>query len=264
MSALLWTDPPLLGGGSALFPWIGIGLLGLWHGVNPAMGWLLAAALGLQEGGARRAWRALPPLAMGHALAVAAAVLLAMALGLVIPPHVLKWIVGGIMAGYGGLLLLRRRHPRFGGMRMSGRDLIVWSFLMAGAHGAGLMVLPFVMDVPAPARGEAGADLPDAASSPWTVPADGHAHHLAAVTGPGAPDAARKGALAGASLLPPEAALVAAAVAVHTGVYLLATGLLAMLVVKWWGLSLLRSLWVDLDRIWAVALILTGILTPLL
>jgi hypothetical protein len=234
MTALLLMDPSPMGGGSGAWGWAALALLGAWHGINPAMGWLFAAALGLQEKQAGAAWRALPPLAVGHALAVGAALAVALLLGFAVSPTVVRWTVAATLVGYGGFRLLRRGHPRFGGMQVGARDLTVWSFLMASVHGAGLMVLPIVLGGP---HGREAAQ------------ASAHAEHLDVLS---------------AALLPDEWLGVVAAVLVHTATYLVITGLLAGLVVHWWGLRLLRSLWIDLDRIWAGALILTGVLTLVL
>jgi hypothetical protein len=213
-----------------LWPWVAILLLGGLHGLNPGMGWLFAAALGMQEGRGSAAWRALPPLALGHALAVGVALLPALALGLVVSTVAVQRVVGVVLIAYGVFRFLRNRHPTWGGMRVGMRDLTIWSFLMASAHGAGLMVLPFIM---AEAHGSsAGA---------------GHHAHVS-TAGVGGPEGLE--------------ALVA--VVLHTGAYLLVTGLLAVVVVSWLGLRLLGRLWIDLDRIWAGALVLTGVVTLLL
>src|SRR5262250_3160735 len=125
--------------------WHAIFLLGAFHGVNPGMGWLFAVALGMQQGSARGVWRALPPIALGHLVAVGGVVLTALLLGLVIPLFILKIGVALVLTIFGVYRLWRHRHPRFGGMQVGFRDLSIWSFLMASAHGAGFMVLPFVM-----------------------------------------------------------------------------------------------------------------------
>jgi hypothetical protein len=192
------------------------------------MGWLFAVALGMQEGRTRAVWRALPPLALGHAGAVAAAVLAAAALGRLVPPHALVWIVGGMLLGLGALRLFRHRHPRYGGMRVGFRELTIWSFLMATAHGAGLMVLPLLI-------GRSGATA-HGLSSP-------HAMHLAhaamiPVSGPTA-----------SGLL---------ATAMHSAGYLLVTGIIAVVVYRKVGLRMLRTMWINLDLIWGGALVLTG------
>src|SRR5688572_5746211 len=135
-----------------LFSLLGLGAL---HGLNPAMGWLFAVAIGLQQRERSAVWRALAPLALGHALAIGVVVLIAAALGLVLSGQWLKWIVAATLIGCGIMHLQRHRHPRFGGMRMRARDLVIWSFLVATAHGAGLMALPLVMHTHAHA-GHAG------------------------------------------------------------------------------------------------------------
>lgn len=234
MTALLLMDPSPMGGGSEAWGWAALALLGAWHGINPAMGWLFAAALGLQEKRGGAAWRALPPLALGHALAVGAALAAALLLGFAMSPTVVRWTVAAALVGYGAFRLLRRGHPRFGGMRVGTRDLTIWSFLMASVHGAGLMVLPIVLGGP---HGREAAQ------------ASVHADHLDVLS---------------ATVLPAESLRVLAAVLVHTTTYLVVTALLAGLVVHSWGLRLLRSFWIDLDRIWAGALILTGLLTLVL
>jgi hypothetical protein len=116
--------------------------LGAFHGLNPAMGWLFAVALGYQEGRKRAIVQAVGALVVGHGLAVGAAVMLFWAAGVWLPWH---WIAGGaaiLLAGFGFYWLLRARHPRWVGMRVGFRDLVFWAFLMATAHGAGLMLLP--------------------------------------------------------------------------------------------------------------------------
>lgn len=217
-------------------PWIALLGLGALHGINPAMGWLFAVGLGLQERKRRVVWGALGPLALGHALAIGATVLAAAAIGLVVPLGVLKWIVAAVLAGFGVAHLARHRHPRWSRMRVGGKDLTVWSFLVASAHGAGLMVLPFVLDATARVRGASG---------------DEGAAHLGH-------------AAAGLTGLPSEPLLGAAATLLHTAGYLVVTGVVAVIVYEKLGLRLLRSAWINLDLLWAVALIGTAALTPFL
>jgi len=144
-----------------IWPWVTLALLGAWHGLNPGMGWLFAVSRGLQErrGGAVAA--ALPPIALGHALAIALA-LAVLALGKAsLPAGPMRWITASLLVGFGVTKLLKHRHPRWVGMRVGFRDLTWWSFLMATAHGAGLMLLPlFVVDATAAAcHAEAGLSL---------------------------------------------------------------------------------------------------------
>jgi hypothetical protein len=204
--------------------WPALLALGAGHGINPAMGWLFAVALGLQRESRRAVWGALGPLAVGHALAVVAAIALAGVIGLVLPLEVLKWATAAVLVALGVYRLLRSRHISYGGMRMDGRELAIWSFLMASSHGAGLMVLPLVLG---------------------DVPVDTHADHVMAATL----------SLAGFDWLGAASALV------HTAGYLLVTGVIAVVVYERVGLRFLRTAWVNLDLIWAAALIVTGIAT---
>jgi len=200
--------------------------LGAVHGLNPGMGWLFAVALGLQERSRRALWRALPPLALGHAGAIGLAVAVAAALGHALPVRELRWIVALTLMGLGMFRLARHGHPR-GGFRVGGRDLALWSLLMATAHGAGIMVLPLVL----PSSGERAT----------------HAAHAGML-------------LAGVGGLPPGCA----ATVLHTAGYLGVTMLAAVLVYERLGVGVLRRAWVNLDLVWAGALILTGALTGLL
>jgi hypothetical protein len=198
--------------------WPALLLLGAYHGINPGMGWLFAVALGMQE--RRRsavAW-SLVPITLGHALAIAVAVAAAGVLGMVVPPSHLTTIVAAVLFAFGGYRFFRHRHPKGGGMRVGFRDLTLWSFLMASAHGAGVMVLPVLFGL------SAGA----------------HAGHST-----------------GAQSLP----LASLAVAVHTAGYLVVTVLVAAVVYEKVGLAVLRKAWVNMDLIWAGALVVTGLLT---
>jgi hypothetical protein len=122
--------------GTALLALVG---LGAFHGVNPGMGWLFAVSLGLQERSRAAVLRALPPIAAGHALAVVVALLLLRGLQVAVPPAAVAMATAAVLVGFGLWRLVSRRHPRWVGMRVNGRDLVLWSFLMATAHGAGLI-----------------------------------------------------------------------------------------------------------------------------
>jgi hypothetical protein len=117
-------------------------------------------------------------------------------------------------------------------MRVNARDLTTWSFLMATAHGAGLMLVPILLQL-----------------SPGVAAPGGHAHHVMAAGG--------TAAVAPAAL--PMAAL--GAVGLHTVVMFLVMALIAVVVYEKLGLAILRRAWLNLDRIWALALIGVGILT---
>ena len=210
---------------NAVWAWAALLLLGAYHGINPGMGWLFAVALGMQEKSSRAVWRSLVPIAAGHALAIGAVVFLAAVVGMALPLVGLKIVVAGILFALGIYRLVRHRHPRGGGMLVGFKDLTIWSFLMASAHGAGLMVLPILLQI-SPAAHSAGGH------------AATHETHAAVMGG------------TATNLL---------AVGVHTAGYLVVTGIIAWLVYEKLGLALLRKAWLNLDLIWCFALIVTGV-----
>ena len=129
--------------------WVALIALGAFHGINPAMGWLFAVALGLQEHRRAAVLRALLPLALGHALAIVAVIAIAILAGLTVPLHYIRWVVAAILIGVGLRFLIRHPHLRWAGMRVGMADLTLWSFLVASVHGAGLMVLPIFLGMSA-------------------------------------------------------------------------------------------------------------------
>jgi hypothetical protein len=144
------------------------GLLGLGalHGINPGMGWLFAVAKGLQERQRRAVWRAVVPLAAGHALGIGATILVALMAGLALEPARLRWAVAALLLATGAWHLVRPTHLSAGGMRIGPRQIATWSFLMSLAHGAGLMVVPLVL-----------ADRS-------AMPSHDHMHHASLTGGP--------------------------------------------------------------------------------
>jgi len=137
------SPPPLP---DALWLWLAIAGLGLFHGINPAMGWLFAVALGLNRGSERVVWLALVPIGLGHALAVAVVLGLVLALGLVLEPGLLGPLAAAMLFAWAGWhTLYGRRHKLRFGMQVGLGGLFAWSFLMANAHGAGLMLIPAVI-----------------------------------------------------------------------------------------------------------------------
>jgi hypothetical protein len=225
-----------------IWPWAALALLGAVHGLNPGMGWLFAVALGLQEQDRRAVWGAMLPLAAGHALAITAAIGVAAAVGLVVPTDGIRWIVAATLLGFGVVRLRRHRHPRWVGMRVGARDLTVWSFLMASAHGAGLMAIPFVL----------AASHPAAADHHLGHGGLGYGSHPAGVVH-----------AAAMSSLPPGAMVGLLATVAHTVGYLVVLMLMAALVYERLGLRLLRTAWINLDLVWAGALTCTAVLTVL-
>src|SRR5919206_1235287 len=128
------------------WPWLTVAALGAYHGVNPAMGWLFAVALGLQERRRAAVLRSLLPIAIGHEASVALVVGLVYVAQIVAAADVLRAVGAVALVAFGIYKLLKpRSHPRWVGMRVSLRDLVVWSFLMSSAHGAGLMLFPVLL-----------------------------------------------------------------------------------------------------------------------
>jgi hypothetical protein len=213
-------------------PWLALAALGAFHGLNPAMGWLFAVALGLQERRGRAVGAALGPIALGHAIAIALVAIPVGVLGLVVPPRLLLALGGLALLGFAAYKIATRfRHPRWVGMRVGPRQLVFWSFLMATAHGSGLMLAPAIAVLTA-APPVAVASLPSE-----------HLGHFEHATGGGIADV-----LAPALL----------ATALHTGAMLLVMGSLALAVYRVVGVELLRRAWINLDFIWAGALVLAG------
>ncbi|MGA9811791.1 MAG: hypothetical protein WBQ64_03380 [Terriglobales bacterium] len=202
-------------------------LLGAYHGLNPGMGWLFAVALGMQEQKGSAVAKALVPIALGHALAIGSVVLAAAFLGMTLPLAAIRYSVAAILISLGIFCLARHWHPRWVRMQVGFRDLTVWSFLMASAHGAGLMVVPVLL----------GSSTVEAQSQ-----MTGHNHLPSSAS--------------------PMAGLLATGV--HTFAYLLVTGVVAWLVYRKLGLALLRKTWFNFDLLWAGALVATGFVTLLI
>jgi multisubunit Na+/H+ antiporter MnhC subunit len=201
-------------------------LLGAYHGLNPGMGWLFAVALGMQEQKGIAVARSLVPIAVGHAVAIGSVALIAAFLGRTLPLVVIRYFVAAVLVGLGIYCLVRHQHPRWVRMKVGFRDLTVWSFLMASAHGAGLMVVPVLL----------GSNTVEAQSR-----------------------------MTGNSHVSPTASPLAAMLAtgVHTVAYLAVTGLIAWVVYRKLGLALLRKAWLNFDLVWAAALVATGLVTLL-
>ena len=208
-----------------LWPWLVLVGLGAFHGINPGMGWLFAVALGLQEQSQRAVRRALLPIALGHAASISMVVLAVGLLQAVLPEQVVRYLCAALLGVFGLWRLVRARHPRWVGMRVGFRDLMLWSFLMASAHGAGLMLVPLLLQ--------------------WPAPDASHARLLAALW----PQAAAT-----------SPALVLAAVSVHTLSLFLVTSAIALLVYEKLGVAFLRHAWFNLDVLWAAALFVAGVM----
>ena len=208
------------------WPWILLVLLGAYHGLNPAMGWLFAVALGMQDRDRGAVIRALPAIAIGHELSLVLVVLLVLVLEVVADPSALHMGAGVALVAFGIFRFLKpRAHPRWTTMRVNRAELTWWSFLMSSAHGAGLMVAPVLL----------GASAAEAGASD---------HALAAV---------RSGAMS-----VPESGL---AIALHVTAMIAVMGVVAVVVYEHVGVAVLRKAWVNLDGLWAAAFVVAGLLT---
>ena len=135
-----------------LWPWLALVGLGLFHGINPAMGWLFAVALGLHRASRKVVLLSLVPIALGHAAAVAAVIAAVLALGFVIDHTLLIRLAAVVLIGWAlWHLLYGHRRRVVVGMQTGMMGLALWSFLMASAHGAGLMLVPVLLKLSEPA-----------------------------------------------------------------------------------------------------------------
>ncbi len=127
----------------AAWPWLILAGLGAFHGLNPAMGWLFAVALGLHRRSRRVVLLSLPPMALGHALSIVFVAGSVMAMGTVIDAGPLRAVAGAILVLWAAYhWLYGHRHRVRIGMTTGLSGLILWSFLMTTAHGAGVMLVP--------------------------------------------------------------------------------------------------------------------------
>jgi uncharacterized membrane protein len=213
---------------SESWPWLTLALLGAYHGLNPAMGWLFAVALGLQEQRRGAVLQALPPIALGHAIAILVVVFVIGVAQIVVPLDVLRYVCATALILFGLFKLARRRHPRWVGMRVGFRDLTGWSFLMASAHGAGLMLVPILMRL---------------ASTDQMHGAHAHGTHHAA--------------MAGSATVLADLAMVG----LHTLAMFAVMAAVAVVVYEKLGVLILKRAWFNVDILWAGALVGAGVIT---
>jgi hypothetical protein len=134
---------------AAVWPWAALALLGVYHGVNPGMGWLFAVGRGLQERRRSAVLNALLPIAIGHEASIVLVVFAVVLTQAFVPPHTVRLVAALALVCFGLYTLVRpRSHPRGFGMRVGVLGLAAWSFLMSSAHGAGLMVAPVLLGLP--------------------------------------------------------------------------------------------------------------------
>ncbi len=210
-----------------VWPWALMALLGAYHGLNPAMGWLFAVALGMQERDRGAVLRALPAIAIGHELALGVVVLVVLGLGALTDPSVLHLGAGLALIAFGIFRFVKpRAHPRWTRAQVNRRELTWWSFLMSSAHGAGLMVAPVLLGAGAASEAAAGD------------------HALAAVRSH--------------SMSVPAGAL---AITLHVAAMLAVMSVVAIVVYDKLGVAILRRAWVNLDAVWAGAFVMAGLVT---
>jgi hypothetical protein len=210
---------------TAWWPWDVLIVLGAYHGLNPGMGWLFAVARGLQERRRSAVWESFLPIALGHEAAIAIIVGLVVVAQFLIAPQALR-IFGAItLFGFALYRLWRKHaHPRGFGMRIGVRGLFGWSFLMSSAHGAGLMLVPILLKL--------------------------------STTGGGSQDMTL---IASVSSFSPWQGLVAATL--HTVALLIVMSVVAIVVYERVGVGFLHRAWLNVDLIWTVTLLITGIIT---
>jgi hypothetical protein len=209
------------------WPYILLGALGAYHGLNPAMGWLFAVALGMQERSRRAVLRSLLPIAIGHECSIALVALLVVVLGLVADTHALHLAAGFSLIGFGIFRFLRpRAHFRWTKLRVNRRELGWWSFLMSTAHGAGLMVAPVLI----------GAGATAAEASPDHDLEHVHAAMISPLGG-------------GLALL------------LHVGSMMAVMAVVAIVVYEKLGVAIVRQAWLNTEWIWASAFVLAGFVT---
>ena len=203
--------------------WLTLAGLGVYHGVNPAMGWLFAVSRGMQERSRRAVLRSLVPIAIGHEASIALVALLVLGLSTTTDPKALRIGAAAALVAFGIFRFVKpRAHFRWTSMRVSDRELGMWSFLMSTAHGAGLMVAPVILGLRASQSG-------------------GH------------DDMAM---LAGGRL-----DITAVGLAVHVGAMVAVMGAIAYFVYARVGLQSLRRAWLNTVQVWAGAFVLAGLVT---
>jgi hypothetical protein len=213
---------------NGVWAYVLLGLLGAYHGLNPAMGWLFAVALGMQERSRRAVLRSLLPIAIGHECSILLVAALVLGLGLLADSTALHVGAGVSLIAFGIFRFVRpRAHFRWTKMRVNRRELSWWSFLMSTAHGAGLMVAPVLIGAGAAGTAQASSD-----------------HELQHVQT--------------AALSIPGSAL---ALSLHVATMILVMGVVAVVVYERLGVAILRQAWLNTEWLWAGAFIMAGVIT---
>jgi hypothetical protein len=208
------------------WPYILLGLLGAYHGLNPAMGWLFAVALGMQERSRRAVLGSLVPIAIGHEASIVLVAVLVVGLGLLADTHALHVGAGVALIAFGIFRFARpRAHFRWTKLQVNRRELGWWSFLMSTAHGAGLMVAPVLIGAGAAAEASANDSV----------------EHVQGVL-----DAPLMGGLA---------------LLLHVTSMMLVMAVVAVVVYEKLGVTILRQAWLNTEWLWAGAFVIAGFVT---
>jgi len=208
--------------------WLTLAGLGAYHGVNPAMGWLFAVSRGMQERSRRAVLRSLVPIAIGHEMSIALVAALVVGLEVVTDSSTLRMVAAAVLFGFGIFRFVKpRAHFRWTSMRVSDRELTLWSFLMSTAHGAGIMVAPVLIGLQG------------------TIDRSGAKAHDQADLG----------------LLNASLGVGAVGIALHVAAMLAVMGVVAIVVYERLGLKVLRTAWLNTDRLWAAAFVLAAFIT---
>ena len=210
--------------------WLTLAGLGAYHGVNPAMGWLFAVSRGMQERSRRAVLRSLVPIAIGHEMSIALVAALVVGLEVVTDSSTLRMVAAAVLFAFGIFRFVKpRAHFRWTSMRVSDRELTLWSFLMSTAHGAGIMVAPVLIGLQG------------------TIDRSGAKAHDQADLG----------------LLNASLGVGAVGIALHVAAMLAVMGVVAIVVYERLGLKVLRTAWLNTDRLWAAAFVLAAFITLL-
>jgi hypothetical protein len=208
--------------------WLTLAGLGAYHGLNPAMGWLFAVSRGMQQRSRRAVLSSLLPIAIGHELSLVLVAAVALVAAATIDAGVLHVVAAVLLLAFGVFRFVKpRAHPRWTRMRVNGRELTLWSFLMASAHGAGLMIAPVLLGIGGAAAASAGS----------------HDH-------------SPLGVASSSSLL--EAA---AGLAIHVAAMLAVMAVVAVVVYEKLGVEVLRRAWINTDQLWAGSFVVAAGIT---
>jgi hypothetical protein len=211
--------------------WLTLAGLGAYHGLNPAMGWLFAVSQGMQHRSRRALLRSLLPIAVGHELSIVLVAGIVLGAAAIVDPRTLHVGAAIALLSFGIFRFVKPRlHPRWTTMRVNGRELTLWSFLMSTAHGAGLMIAPVLI-------GLQGAEAAAAGGS------SAHDHLEISMVGDTSTIVSVLGLLA------------------HAGAMLLVMAAVAMVVYEKLGLRVLRKAWLNTDQVWAASFVMAAAIT---